>query len=289
MEKGPDKGRRNFLKLLAGGVLTSVTLKEGNTQDTKKRQYPTPAEGRTIRKEDANFSIFPEKLTFIPGKRILMVSAYWQTGAVYNDDGSIYLIDSDKDKPLMFQLGTGKVSTPTRPGLYEIQTKQNAQYRSHEFFVDDKKTIGADMPFAMHIGDVYEGPKGELKNRPQTGVAVHARVTVGPNMATGFMSHGCIGVEYEIAQLLQKLFNKGMTKNNKYEMGDFVLVFGEEIPKGKNLIEVIREVRRGAGDLLEKLKENSYGPKRKKEDIDKILQTKERPKFEPKYNWPPKD
>jgi hypothetical protein len=34
------------------------------------------------------------------------------------------------------------------------------QYRSHEFFVDDKKTLGAEMPFAMpYLGDVFEGPK----------------------------------------------------------------------------------------------------------------------------------
>jgi hypothetical protein len=51
----------------------------------------------------------------------------------------------------------------------------------------------------------------------------------------------------------------------------------------------MREVRRGAPELLEKIKENSYGTKRNKEDIEKLLQTKERPKFEPNYNWPPKD
>jgi hypothetical protein len=73
MEKGPEKGRRKFFKGRDGGIIVFCVRKRQSGAKQKKREYPTPAEGRTIRKEDANFSIFPEKLTFgRQAERILM-------------------------------------------------------------------------------------------------------------------------------------------------------------------------------------------------------------------------
>jgi len=242
--------RREFLSKmgLAIPAIIIASSEVGRTQE-KNREYPVPVEGQKIELKDANFTIFPEKLDFNLGKMTLVVSTFWQTAALYNADGTRYYIDGDKNKPFFTQVGTGKPDTPTRFGIWELQTQKGSEHTSSEH-------KGARMPWAMHMGEVYINEKGELESKRHTGVAIHGRETVQDDSTVSFMSYGCIGVRQIIAKFLQKVLKKndmrdGQEKRNFKEFGDYIIVIGEKMPEieSKDPRDLLRFLKKQQGTI----------------------------------------
>lgn len=207
-----------------------------STATTTKKVYKLPKEGVRIKVSDANFSFFPTELPFAPGRNIFLVSRKWQTACLYDENGKLFIPTSTTslatttmyylNKPLCVQSATGRKELPTELGLYNIQTKQNKDYKS-TFYTNtgdkpEKKDQGAPMPYAIHIGRIIgqDATDGKLWYDFSDGTAVHEKQTVNKNGAVSFVSHGCIAVEKGMGKTLQNIMS----------YGDLVLVFNETIP-----------------------------------------------------------
>jgi hypothetical protein len=201
------------------------------------KKYKLPKVGVRIKFSDANFSIFPDKIVNPMGDRkILVVSAKWQTACVYDENGNKYIVKKEDmvattttqafvGKPLCIQSATGKKDLPTEIGLYNIQTKYGKDYKSTFYTSNgdkpEKPEDGAPMPFAMHFGRII----GLMQNNRllydfSEGSAIHEKQTFNKQGALPFVSHGCIAVEKGMGQTLQHVVT----------YGDLVLVINETIP-----------------------------------------------------------
>lgn len=194
----------------------------------------------------ANFSeeVFPKKLEYEPGKNTLVVSAVWQTAALYDAKGKLMQIGGDE---LKFLTSTGKVDHPTELGMYKIQSKKDKDYRSGKYkIIENGKEIGAKMPYAKHLGKVKIGKDGELYTEPSDGTAIHARSNVEDDTTTTFMSHGCIGLPESVAEDF----------HDRLKIDDQVLVIGEKFPTGvKSNLEMVEILQRENEEYLEYLKQ----------------------------------
>lgn len=204
---------------------------------TSTKKYKIPKEGERITPAQANYSIFPEHLNFTSKDRnILVISRYWQTGCLYDTNGNIMHANSttskNTNKYLCMQTATGKKELPTELGLYNIQTKQNKDYKSTKYSTtgeitdaDRKKNpgvnLGAPMAWAMHFGRIIGNMgDGDLLYNFSDGSALHERQTVNKYGSVSFVSHGCIAVEKGKGHFLQSTMN----------YGDLILVIEKTFP-----------------------------------------------------------
>ena len=208
-----------FLKTFLFLLVSFVSLNSSFAQAaTSTKVYKLPKEGVRIKPTEANFSVFPTKLPFSPGKNIFLVSRKWQTACLYNVLG-------EKQEKFCVQTATGRKELPTELGLYNIQTKNGKDYKS-TFYTSTgdkpkKEEEGAPMPYAMHIGRIIgQAPNKKFWFDFSDGTAVHEKQTVNKSGTMPFVSHGCIAVEKGMAQKLQTVMN----------YGDLVLVFNDNIP-----------------------------------------------------------
>lgn len=255
-----DQGmtRRVFLdrarKLFTGFAGAAAGLASGEAEAKQKREKPR--QNQPISREMAVFDIFPEKLDFVPGRKILIVSAVWQTACLYDAEGKRLLIENENGikEPFLVQVSTGRKSFETELGLYEIQTQNGPIYRSHELPVPNDGTTGALMPYAMHIGKVHVDQKGELYSDDHTGVAIHGSERSPDSKVKAFGSSKCIRFwDSLIKKLSETLKPREMKKRKVESNGDFVLVVGEEMPKVRNISELVNLKERETYVVPEKL------------------------------------
>ncbi len=227
------KGLEYFFAASAGIVLDvsfNSLISQANASERTNKQYEKPKEWTRIEIDKANFSeeVFPKKLEFAPGKTTIIVSAVWQTAALYDSKGNLVKIGGNE---LKFLASTGKVEYLTELGVYQIQSKKDKDHRSIKYKVKDAKgnEIGAPMPFAKHLGKAKLDEYGKMNFQPSDGTAIHARNNVQDDTTTSFMSHGCIGLPYSIAKDF----------HNRLGIGDQVVVIGEKMPTGIKSIEDI--------------------------------------------------
>ncbi len=266
-------GKLEYFAALSAGVTIDVSfnslIRQANAAEGKIQTYEKPKEWTKIEIDRANFSkeVFPKKLEFAPGKKTVVVSAVWQTAALYDVDGNLVKIGGDE---LKFLASTGKVEHATELGLYKIQTKKDKDHRSSKYKIKEKvrekvkgvwkefwKEIGASMPYAMHLGKGFIRENGEMSFKDSDGTAMHARNNVQDDTTTSFMSHGCIGLPYSIAED----FHDGLN------VGDQVLVIGEKMPTGvKSINEIVKRLDKENPEYLDYLKkEVSLKPQEIKE------------------------
>ncbi len=184
---------------------------------TTTKVYKLPKEGVRIKPIEANYSFFPERLSFTPDKNIFLVSRKWQTACLY-ENGKI-------NKTFCVQTSTGKKDFPTELGIYNIQSKKDKNYLSTFYSSNGEKPKekkdGAPMPYAMHIGRIIGiSPEKKLWFDLSDGTAIHEKQTINKYGSVSFVSHGCIALEKGVAKKLQSIL----------KFGDLVLVFNEKIP-----------------------------------------------------------
>lgn len=234
---------------LAAGVIdvgVNALLNKANAQEAGT-EYVRPKEWTKLEiGKGANLSpeLFPPKLEFAPGKQTLIVSAVWQTAALYDARGYLVKVNGQEMK---FLASTGKVDHLTELGLYQIQTKNSEKHRSSKYKVRgvDGKELGALMPFAKHIGKGRIDPVKGLVFDPHDGTAIHARDNVSEDSTTSFMSHGCIGLPYSIAKFFQ----------DRLSIGDQVMVIGEKIPSNVSSVsDVVRKLNEENPAYIEYMK-----------------------------------
>lgn len=190
------------------------------------KTYKIPKEGVRIKSTEANFSVFPDYLTFSPGKKIFLISRKWQTACMYDEYGRKFFLQVGSDvKDFCVQTSTGKKDLPTELGLYNIQTKFGKDYKSTFYTTTGekptKKEDGAPMPFAMHLGRIIGlSPENKFWFELSDGTAMHEKQTINKHGSVAFVSHGCIALEKGMSEKLQKVLS----------YGDLVLVFNENIP-----------------------------------------------------------
>lgn len=221
-------------------------IRKANAEERKSKIYIKPKEWTRLTLETANFSgeVFPKKLEFPPGKRTLVISAVWQTAALYDAEGNLVKVGGEE---LKFLASTGKVEHATELGVYKIQSKNPESYRSKKYKIKDAKgrEVGAPMPFAKHIGKGIVNEDGQIEYKQTDGTAIHARSNVQDDTTTSFMSHGCIGLPYSVAEDF----------NNRLSIDDNVIVIGERMPTGvKSFKDMIKKLDGENLEYLEYLK-----------------------------------
>lgn len=248
-----EKSRRDFLgSAFRGAIATLSILKSPKTEarDLTKtgkwergvdgKLYKLPEDGKIMLKEEANFSIFPEKIDVEPKLHFLIISKKWQTGVLYDGNGK---------KVFAFQVATGartkenKEGTPT--GMHALEIREAVRknpwgYKSSEFPInEDGSKGGADMELAMHLIPLkIEDGKVEFDFEAVRGVAIHvnARTSKEDMILTG-VSHGCMRVSLGIGKKLFELFSQEKRDPTAKAL---VLVVEDELPVITNLKTLIK-------------------------------------------------
>ncbi len=197
------------------------------TFSTTTKKYIVPKEGKRIASSEANFSNFPKHLNFyVGGRKIMVVSRYWQTACIYDENGNLIAVD-DKGKNkryLCMQTATGKAEFPTELGLYNIQTKKGKDHKSGKYSVNGEikpGELGAPMPYAMHFGRIIaKDETGALLYDYSDGSAMHEKQTINKFGSVAYISHGCIAIEKGKGKFLQNFLN----------FGDLILIVDNVFP-----------------------------------------------------------
>jgi hypothetical protein len=236
------KKRRNFIAASLGATASLL----GPIRRSFSKEYPRPRAGVLVRPENANYEIFPENLPFKLDSKVVFVSLYWQTATLYNEEQKkMKRINSQKD--FNFQVGTGKKGHETPIGVYNLFEKGGKNYKSHSYGLHgyilkrDKKgnllpgeeQKGAGMPYAEKIERYEYNQAGELK-LIREGIAIHGRNS-SVTEETGTIpeiSHGCLGVDDRVASELDMILKSG----------DKVVVFYKDLPKGRTLKDLVKEL-----------------------------------------------
>jgi hypothetical protein len=115
------------------------------------KTYKIPKEGVRIKSTEANFSVFPDYLTFSPGKKIFLISRKWQTACMYDEYGRKFFLQVGSDvKDFCVQTSTGKKDLPTELGLYNIQTKFGKDYKSAVL------SVGGSGSYFVKTGKIFD-------------------------------------------------------------------------------------------------------------------------------------
>jgi hypothetical protein len=229
--------RRGFLKSLASFVGVGL-LDNALGNPLFAEEYLRPEPGKWIERKKANFEIFPNKLEFVPGRKILVVSNVWQTAALYDEKGDIvYHTTKEGEKiKFVFQVSTGVEhkdgGNETEAGLYELQDNHEFDFTSGTY---PKPNGGGNMYYAQFFGKVIEDNNGNMISNGHNGEAIHGSQLINSKSAKAQDSRGCIRMHIAVAKFLKEtLKNK---RDNK--RGDFVLVIEEEVPKVNNIKSLI--------------------------------------------------
>ncbi len=198
--------------------------------------------------EMLNLNIFPDKLSFAPGKTTLMVSTDLQVSALYDKNGLLMRFPDKNNEKIIMPTQTGSPLKDTHLGLYQTYSKKPQDYVTQK---------GARMPYTQHVFRLTLDMGQKIKKNNPHGIAIFgvAQSTIvqikkdsesvddsdGLSSVSGYRhlfdvwngsSYGAVGVNIEMSKFLQ----------DKMDMGDYMIVFDKEIPKSKSLEELINDL-----------------------------------------------
>ena len=254
--------RREFIKktvknLIGGIAATQVLLenKQANAQKEKRKiegignngdDFHIPVQGERLKKEQLNFDIFPERLTFKPNKNLLIVSDKWQTACLYDTNGNKMYQDKEKTIPMQFMMSTGKDGHETEYGVYQVWYKEGKHYKSKSYPIatKDRDAGGAEMPWAIKLIKFLGIENDKEKYDEYDGISIHGRPSTIKTATNNILSNsivirpsfGCFGSDVNTAELL----NKGKDESGRMILrkGDFVVNIYDEVPTATNIAEL---------------------------------------------------
>lgn len=228
--------KREFLLSTISALGAAIVKKDAFAGE--KTKIKIPKQGEKVYKNEGNFAIFPERISFLPAnnkRRLIIVSTTWQTAAFYDNNGN--KMSTADGKVLNFLIGSGSNEKPTNLGLHEVLERLGKDHKSNTY---PKPNGGAPMPNAIALGEVSNMlDDGEIFSRKYDGTALHYSDTVTEDKKGEYsiakMSNGCIRLGRNISDFF---YENIISRKEDTKTSDLVLIVEDKIPQFPTLKEI---------------------------------------------------